>query len=289
MTTALILYDPTKTAATIAPALQARKSAALESIETITEVTSDQANEAATVIVQQISDLIKHVEKEHDEAKAPYWAACKAISGIRNTFLAELETERTRVNKLCGNFVQDRLEVQREAERERVRQLEKIEQAKHEEEERAEQARIDAEVERRRQVDEAEAQAAKAKSKKAQAEATAKLQELEKQRQEAAAQAERDRAERETQAEQEKAAVAPVAPITKAAGQVVKTPWVFKVTNIFDLVRARPDLVKMEPKTKEINELINELEIRKIPGLEITQEVQIGTRKTGLKFLELTP
>lgn len=320
MTTDLILYDQAKTTATIAPALQARKSAALEKIEEIQTVTSQVENDAATVVVQEISDLIKGVEKQHDEVKAPYWAACKAITGAKNTFLTELETERTRVNCLCGNYVQEQLEIQRESERERARQLDKIEADRRAEEARieneriqaeaaklAETQRIEAEAAAKRKAAQAalDAEAAAAKSKRAKAEAAAKQAEFERQlaqeikaaaerakkseqeRVEAAAKAERERAEREAIAAQEAAAVAPVAPVAKASGQVIKAVWTFEVINILSLAKVRPDLVKMEPRTAEINELINSLGVREMAGLRIFEEVRIGQRKPSMKILDV--
>lgn len=76
--------------------------------------------------------------------------------------------------------------------------------------------------------------------------------------------------------------LAPAATLQKAAGQVVKEEWEFDVSNIFELLRARPDLVKIEPRTAEIKAAIDMLAVSgppKIAGLNIRRAVKVSTRQ----------
>lgn len=320
MTNSLIIWKSEEVAAPAAEAM-AMKSMALEAFEAITAVASDAENAAATVHVEDATRLMRDVETARKALVAKPWAMCAAVNKAARDFIADLETERTRVNKLCGNFIQDKLEVQREAERARDRELARIEQARIDEERRIELERIKAEAARiaelRRIEAEAEAARAKAqaaldaeantaKSKKAKAEAAVKqavfeaeqcrlsklrqaeaVAEVYRQEQEQV-RSEAGRAEREAMAAQEKAAVPEVAPLEKAAGQVVKARWTFEVLNILELSKVRPDLVKMEPRTAEINELINALGVREMRGIRIFEEVKTSTRQSkGPKFLDV--
>ena len=90
---------------------------------------------------------------------------------------------------------------------------------------------------------------------------------------------EAERKEREALAAQELAALAPPPAPVQVAGQTVRDVWTFKVTDILSLAKVRPDLVKMEPRTAEINEMINALGVRKLAGLEIFEEARVSTRR----------
>ena len=79
--------------------------------------------------------------------------------------------------------------------------------------------------------------------------------------------------------EQAKEQLGPAPAPPKAEGQTIREQWDFELTNIWGLVKARPDLVDPRPKRREILEVINGQGVREIKGLRIFQTVKIGVRK----------
>jgi hypothetical protein len=288
--TALILLPPPSDALvpSISNEAQALKSMVLDSCEEIQSIESETDNESAVAKVNEVSALIKRVKNEHKAVKEPYLRVCQALDKAKNEFLCQLEAEEMRVNTLAGNWRQDQLEITREAQRARDRELARIEAELLAEQRKAESERIQAEAERLVEQRRIEAEACKANSKKAKEEAAAKLVELEEQRRLAQLKAEAEQAQREAMAEQERVTVPEVAPPEKTAGQAVKVSWTFEVLNICELAKVRPDLVKMEPRTAEINELINALGVRALRGLRIFEQVKTFARPVkGPKPIEV--
>jgi hypothetical protein len=198
-------------------------SMALEGTEEIQSVTTAQENALANAKVSEVSALKKQINTAHKEAKEPFLRACQALDAAKKKLLDRLDPEELRVNTLCGNYVQEQLEVQREAERARLREVARIEAATAEAQQQA--------------------------NSEAERQTIAEL------------------------AEQEKAALPEVAPIERTAGQVVKPKWVFQVVDIWKLVKARHDLVRVEANTSAINEELA-AGVREIPGLLIKEEVK---------------
>lgn len=64
----------------------------------------------------------------------------------------------------------------------------------------------------------------------------------------------------------------------KVAGAAVGERVTFEVTDIAALYAARPDLVSLSPKTREINELIK-LDQTPIPGIKISRFTRVTSRK----------
>lgn len=140
------------------------------------------------------------------------------------------------------------------------------------------------EAERRRIIAEAKA---KADAEAAKERARIAAEEAEKRRQENEA---RIKAEAEDASKraaelscQDVQTLAPAPVLHKAKGQSVKEDWEFEVTNVFDLLRARPDLVNPIPRTAEIKQAIDMLAVSgepKIAGLRIFRQVKVSTRQT---------
>ena len=99
---------------------------------------------------------------------------------------------------------------------------------------------------------------------------------------------ERERLAREALVEQERLALAPVQEMKHTAGQTVKVRMTFTVTDIYKLVRVRPDLCKIEAATQVINEAIA-MGMKVCPGLEIFEEVKTSTRprNVGRKVIDI--
>ena len=289
---------------------EALKEAALAGCALIGKIATKDQNDAAVLAVAEVTALKKQIEKAHKDAKLPYLRVCQSLDETKNKLLDELLSEELRVNTLCGNYRQEEQEKLREAERVRQRELDRIERERIAEERRiAEEA---AKVERERQaearrVEEAaaaerrklEQEAAAARGKQAKAEAAERLAKLEAQRKIDAAQAEQERKEREAQAERERKqrealaaqeveAVGPQKEFAKTSGQTIKAEWDFEVINIVTLSRTRPDLVKMEAKTREIKEIIA-LGQKDIPGLRIFEKITTRVRpgSVGQKAIDV--
>lgn len=63
----------------------------------------------------------------------------------------------------------------------------------------------------------------------------------------------------------------------KLAGSMTRRPWKFKVTNLSDLYKARPELCTLSESPSAINAAIRD-GLRECPGLEIFQDVEVGVR-----------
>lgn len=75
-------------------------------------------------------------------------------------------------------------------------------------------------------------------------------------------------------------AVGPQRGIAKTGNQIVREVYKFDVVNVWDLVKARPDLVTVEPKTRDINEAIA-LGMTECKGLRIYKDVSVSRRSTA--------
>jgi hypothetical protein len=202
----------------------------------------------------------------------------------------------------------DRIERERQAEEQRIRdESARVERERQAEIRRQEEARL-AEVRRveairAEELRKIEQEAAAARGKSAKAEAAKRMEALEAQRKIDAAKAEEARLKAEADAEevrkiteakaakeleernaiaaQEVQCLAPSPTLQKTQGQAVKTAWTFEVINIVTLVKTRPDLCNITPKTAEIKEIIN-LGQRTIPGLRIFEETKTSVRPGSL-------
>jgi hypothetical protein len=239
---------------------QALKEQALAGVALIGKISSMEENQAAVVAVAEVTKLRKLITASHKQAKEPFLRVCQALDRTRNEFDKELAEEEMRVNRICGDYQQEELEKVREKERERQRELGRIERERKAEEERTRR--------------EAEELAAKTKS-------SAKKAEILKQ-------AEAKIEEQQQLSVQAAEAVGPQAELAKTAGQSVKPVWTFEVTDIWKLVRARPDLVNITPATARINETIA-LGTREIAGLKIFEQVKTHVRpgSLGQKWIDV--
>jgi chromosome segregation ATPase len=253
------------------------KADALAVAKPILTIASDNDQQLAVNALKSLQTLTKQVEKSRTDVKGPVLAIGRQIDEEARKFVADLEAESKRLNKLITDYVVER---QREAERaERARQAEL---ARIEEEKRKAAAAEAARVAELARIEEEKRKAAEdaflaetEEETQAAAEAAVRAREAE------ALERQRLEAEQQRQAELAREAAAKEAAIikapVKAAGQVVRKVAKFEVTDIAALYAARPHLVRIEPNTAAINGVLSS-GVREIPGLRIWEEVQTQVR-----------
>lgn len=267
---AITLSGVAQATVTIEPSFYAERSSALAEAETVQAVTNPLAQRFAVESLRSLQALAKQVEDSRKAIKAPVLDLGKKIDATAETAVEKINAEVTRIKGLLNAYEAEQRRIAAEAEAKR--------QAEERERQRIEAERLAA-IERERQAAEkAQREAEAAARNAATAEARAKAQ--------AEAQAARDAqriADMKRQAEEEAARVAaatalqsqPVA--NKPDGMRVSTPWTFDVEDIAALYKARPDLCNVTPKRAEILTIIR-AGTREIPGLKIRQEVNVSAR-----------
>jgi hypothetical protein len=206
MSTALIVRDDSQLSVVITAEATQLKEAALESASLVCKVANATQNENAVAALTEIKRVKKLVEESRQAAKAPILDFGRAIDTAAKTFSDPLTREEMRINRLVGDF-------------------QALEEAK----------KRDAEIARRKE-----------------------LEEIERKKFEALSQAQ-SHEEREAIQERacEEAKALPVAAPVRAQGQVVSEVWSFEVTDIWTLARAHPTCVKIEARPSEIKALLS--------------------------------
>lgn len=223
----------------------------LASAALIMVVGSPEQQSSAVAALQDLRGWCKQVETARKELKAPVLNLGRQIDDTADQFCQPVLSEVARINLLVTNYQVAERKKAEAAEAARLAELKRIE-AERIAKEKAEFDRTNAEL-------------AKAKSEQAS---------------EAALKAEEERM-RQIEAEAAKAKAqamaAPVAAPPKAAGLVTQEVWVHEVMDLHALYAARPDLVTLEPKSREINTAIR-AGLRECPGLVIRKEIRTGVR-----------
>ena len=285
MSAALAIFQRQDLAITASPHINELTESALATSALIGKVESPQENEQATNALRGIKTLLSGIEKARKETKEPFLNTCREIDGLAKKLAKELETEALRVANLQSDFAAEELRKAREAQRLAEEAARKIEEERLAEQRRieAEQRRIEEEA---RAKAEAEAKAAKSDDDRIAAEARAKA-EMER----IAAEAEAAKKRNDELQLQALEASRPTETASKATGQTVREVWDWEVTNVWDLVRVNPGLVKVEPRSREIGECIEALARTgaepRIPGLRITKRVKVGVRLNAGKTLDV--
>lgn len=278
--------------------LQARDEALAESA-LIGKVENSHQNEQSAAARKKIKSLLSLFETQRKKLKEPILEAGRQLDRLVDTEREELKREDGRLENLEKDFI--RAELRRKAEEEELqrRELERIERQRQEElmriaREQAEaerKAREAAEAEQRKAREAAEAAArlaAEAKNKKQREAAEAARIEAQKQAEAARIEAERIAKENEEKARQQaqianeraqQAAYVESRPveISRARGQSVKKVWVIDQINDFQLMKARPDLVrKIEWDLVGLKQALADGE--KLPGVTAHEDIGIGAR-----------
>ena len=304
----LIIYDPAARTISLAAAAEEAKVAALNGCALIGTVKNAEQQQEAVNAVRDVKAVLLAVERARKSVKEPLLEACRLIDSAAKKFVEELDAEELRVNTELGNYQAEIVAEARRQEQKRQAELRKIEEERIAEQRRlaaiaaeAERKRLEearkaeaaAAAERKRIAD--EAAAARSKADKARLEkeragfeakqkAEADAREVQRLKDEAARKMEQER--QDALARQAVEAVGPAAVPQKAKGQVVKPVWTFEVTDIWLLARTNPGLVRIEPNTSEINQVIA-AGVRDIKGMRIFEVVKSTTRQSGQRIIDV--
>lgn len=230
------------------------RSRALEMAGKITAVTNADEQAAAVEAIAELKGLAKKMEASREDVKRPVLAFGRQIDAAAAEYKGALDQAAKRINDMVQAFFRE--------------EARKSDARRKFAEDMAEKKRLREEGEARKAQEEAEklrGQAQQAETVQESLDLTARAQEAEQ-----AAQ----------QAEERAADIAPaaVAAPAKAAGMIAKKIWKHEVTDIKALYAARPELVKLEPKTALINSAIAMEECKEIPGLRIWEEIDTTVR-----------
>ena len=232
-------------------------------------VRNPQENETATEALRRLGAVRKTTEAARKELKEPHLDLGRKIDATAKDFLADVDAEETRIKRVTADYQSEVLAQQREAERIRRAEQERIEAERRLEQEALAEAKAKAEADAKRSTSEAE---------RTRLEAEAKAKEAELQRSLANQQ-------------QELAALAPAPVAPRAAGQSAKTVWLHEVTDIWALARVHPGLVKIEPRKQEIGDVINAQVMSgqkpQIAGLRIWEDVAVSVRQGKGRTLDV--
>jgi len=282
MSTAEIIIADTQSTITLAPGAEAIKAEALLKAKGIVQVTSDDELNKAVEIRREVNAIASGVEKTREALKKPILDAGRKLDTLAKDFTADLAKERDRLDGFINFWQRKKLLEAQEAQR------------------LAEEAQRRAEAEATRQREAAE----KAEREKIEAEARAKA--AEQAAKDATSKAAREKAEREAQEARQQAeaaedaqlaaelasesvapVAAPVAIIPQTKGVSAKAMKNFRVPgknpfeqkkNLILLAAARPDLVNIEIRTRDVLTALNEMGVETLPGLEIFDDVKTSIR-----------
>ena len=209
------------------------------------DITTVDKRDEAVEAQRALKEVALSVEKARQEAKEPFFQMGKRIDLAAKTFVAEVETELTRITRAVGNYEQVQLAKQRAAEAARRLEEEKARQYAE-----AEQRRVREEAEaQRRELDRQTVEAARAAQAAANAEERKRAEALQVQIDAQKAKAEAETMDRLEQIDERTcdqiAAIAPAieAP-SRATGQRIEEIAVIDSIDAFILLKARPDLVR---------------------------------------------
>lgn len=225
----------------LSPEAEAIKADLVLSAGKVSSVTCAQEQDTAASVSRDLRTYVKQVRALGLEFRRPLTTFAAKVKEAEDAHVAGLETEQKRIERLVLDFT--------EAERRRVAEEER---KRAEEVERLNRERLAAEEKARKLAEKAETP--KQEDAAEEAAAAAFL------------------AEQQVQA----AIIAPLPQVAKAAGMSTRKVMRWEVTDINALVKARPDLCKIEAKGSAILAVcVPEVPV---PGLKLWWETTINTR-----------
>jgi len=288
MTVALIKRDDTALTIRFTEAAEAMAAEALDTAALIGRVSTPEENDRAVEAQKKLKGATALVEKARKEAKDPVLEFGRKIDASAKTFCAPLEAEFLRVSKIVGDFQQLEEAKRKAAEAARLLEIQRIEQERQAEINRIAKEEVAARLKLEAEAAEARRKADAAKTK-AEAEEAARIT-AELKRQEAlsvAASHERMEAVNE-KFNLESASVPIVEAPTRAKGQSVQQVVVIDQIREFELMKARPDLVRrVEFDLIEIKKLL--AHGVKLAGVTFHTETKANVRTSPGTVLELIP
>lgn len=250
------------------PAVIKLRETQIDTSQKITSVSTASEYEVAAMVIKSLKGFTSTIEASRKAIKAEPLKITRQIDEIAESTAAPVEQEIKRLSELRNAFAtleaQRQAQIQRDAEAARKKREAEIEMARQVElarikAEHAAKAKAEAEERAKKASENADAFAqikAERVAEQAKARADAELLQAQQRAEQAAEDAKR---------KAEQAAV--VAPSV-----IVKKVWNWHVINSLALANARPDLVTIEPKTRDINALVSG-GLRELPGVKIQVEV----------------
>lgn len=246
-------------------------------------VKNEDTNNRAQRARVTLKALKGQLERERKRLKEPLLELGRKLDRAVALIQDRLDHEDGRLEQLQKTFLLEEQRRVREEERKQREEQERIERERRAEIQRIENERLESERKAREAREAADRAEREAKNKKQREEAERLRLEAEAKSAEAARQTKV--AEQQTALVNENADLnlraesAPIS-VTRAAGQVNKRVWKIKSINDFQLVKARPDLVrKFEWDKLAITEALNAGQ--KLPGVEAEEDFSIGARGRG--------
>lgn len=248
----------------LTPEVVAQKEAALSASALIGRVSNASENDSAIGAMRDLKGLSNSLERQRKALTEPFIEAQRTLKRLVDSHRDELDRECGRLECLCKDFalaehrrIKDEQEAQERElariEMERQAALQRIEEDRLAAERAAAQAKTDAE---RKEAEAARLAAElKANQIEAQAEAMAALESR------------------------------PVV-ITRAAGQSNRKQWKITQINDFQLLKARPDLVrKIEWDVVAIKQCL--ADGQKLPGVTAEEDLRVSVTGSGTKVIDV--
>ena len=239
------------------------KAQLLEISRPVTAVTSIESRDSAITISRNLKTHIADVEKSRKDVKEPILKMGRAIDEAAATHVKEIQTELERVNRLISGFEEERRRKEQEELRAKQAEIDRIQREADE----AERKRVEA-ARKLEELPVSGKQTMKAMSEEfdaeeARIEAENKKRELEKQQQQLAEQ---------TQA-------------VRSTGGSLRTELEIEVTDKMALVKAHPELCRIEADLPSLKFYISTMEGRNdgkpvtIPGIRYSRKSAFSSRK----------
>lgn len=241
-------------ALTVNPEFVAIKAQALQSASFVGDVTNSITQQVAVDALGEVTKILKFIEDSRVDVKKGPLGLCKAIDDTARGASAELETAKMQLKRKLSDYQRKLDEEAARKAQEEADRLAKIEKD-----------RLDAIAKA-----EAEARAAVAPSG-----GTTATPEESKQLATTVAQAvvvANNEALKQTQQ-----VLAMAKPVPKAEGASTRRPWKYEVLDLKALYAARPELVDLTARGRDILSHIA-AGAREIPGLRIYQDIDVGVR-----------
>lgn len=285
MTQALIVRNDSALSVNFTDQAIALRESVLDKSAAIARVTDADEQRIAVESQAEIATLLRDAEKARVSCKEPVLEFGRNIDLRAKEFVADLNLERDRLDKLVGDFqVLEDARV-KAAEAERRLEQQRIEEARMKAER---EARDKAELEQRKlNAEMADARRLAAAAKNAVDAEKARVLQMEIERERKVSQAKSlEQMETIRANSQEEIAALPVATAARVKGQRVDEEWKITVTDVWALARAHPMCVNIEPRLTDIKMILNSG--RSVAGVIAKREIKASVRAgTGRAAIEV--
>lgn len=269
MTQALQLTPPGDFGVTVAPEAVIQRDKLIAEAQKVHSVGDDLDLEIAASAASALKALVKETERVRRLVKEPVTALGRQVDAAASYFIHPAQDEVGRIERLMTEYAAEQRRLAAEAEARRQAELARIEAERR----AAEQAAARAEAARQAALEAdrlaAERQMLGEKVKQSE------LRLIEQQQAQSAAQLEALRVQQAKLAQAQQAALtAPVLAPSRTEGMVTRTVWDFEVLDIWAVPR---DFVRIEPNREAILAAARKGVIS-IPGLRLWSETKTGVR-----------